>query len=193
MHILHPGDYRIMAWKNGGGSTTEIAVHPDVSSVSGVPFQWRVSIADVTADGSFSLFPGYDRHLMVIAGEGMRLDAGPRGIIDVGRPFVPVAFSGDWEVRGILTHGPVRDFNLMTSHAETRSTLTCEVIAAKRQIAAPQAFALIHILDGEGAVQDTPVAAGDTIYLARNDTIDFTPAPSARIALCRIIPQGMFA
>jgi uncharacterized protein len=192
MHILHPGDYRLMPWKNGGGSTTEIAVYPDASSVSGVPFQWRVSIADVKDDGPFSLFPGYDRHLMVIAGEGMRLDAGPRGIIDVGRPFVPVGFSGDWDVKGILTHGPVRDFNLMTSHAETRSMLTCEVISAKRQFEAAQGFALIYILEGEGAVEERSVKAGDSVYLARNDRIGFTPAPTARIAHCRIMPQAMF-
>ena len=76
MHILRAPDYHLMPWKNGGGSTTEIAIYPEASSVSGVPFLWRVSIAEVTVNGPFSSFPGYDRHIMVIEGEGMRLDAG---------------------------------------------------------------------------------------------------------------------
>ncbi|TIV74879.1 MAG: HutD family protein, partial [Mesorhizobium sp.] len=29
MRILRAADYRVMPWKNGGGTTTEIAVSPD--------------------------------------------------------------------------------------------------------------------------------------------------------------------
>ena len=36
-------------------------------------FDWRVSVADVAADGPFSRFPGVDRVLVLIAGAGMRL------------------------------------------------------------------------------------------------------------------------
>ncbi|CAN5161006.1 hypothetical protein BH10PSE7_BH10PSE7_09920 [soil metagenome] len=182
-----------MSWKNGAGSTTEIAAYPESSSVSGVPFQWRVSIADIATDGPFSLFPGYDRHIMVIAGKGMSLDAGPRGIIHLGRPFVPAGFSGDWDVKGVLTNGPVRDFNLITSHAETRSMLTCEAVSTPRRFASPQGFCLLYILEGEGKVEGQSLAAGDAVYLTRHDEIELVPSRTVRIAICRIAPQGMFA
>lgn len=40
---LHPSDYRVMPWKDGGGSTTEIAIEPPGSSLT-EPFLWRVRV-----------------------------------------------------------------------------------------------------------------------------------------------------
>lgn len=186
MRILHPHDYRTMPWRNGGGTTMEIAIHPESSGFSGVPFQWRVSIADVATNGPFSLFPGYDRHIMVIAGAGMQLDAGPRGVIVLGRPFIPVSFSGDWEITGKLTNGPIRDFNLMASHAETRSSLSCDLFSDARQFSAGDGFVLLHVLEGKAAAAGQPVTAGDTLYLAHGERIELVPSGSVRLAHCRI-------
>ena len=61
---MGPGDYRLMPWKNGLGTTTEIAIHPAEADLAGQPFDWRVSMADVTTDGEFSRFPGYDRSIL---------------------------------------------------------------------------------------------------------------------------------
>src|SRR6188508_1501701 len=105
MRLLRPGDYRVMPWKNGGGSTTELAIFPADSGLSGSPFVWRVSIADVAADGPFSRFPGYDRHIMVVEGGGMVLDAGADGEIELSEALVPASFSGDWSVEGRLLRG----------------------------------------------------------------------------------------
>ena len=58
MKILRHEDYKVMPWKNGGGITTEIWVSPEGSGLAGVPFDWRVSIADVATDGPFSKFAG---------------------------------------------------------------------------------------------------------------------------------------
>ncbi len=51
MQILRASDHRVMPWKNGGGSTTEIAVFPIDSGLDA--FDWRVSMATVAADGPF--------------------------------------------------------------------------------------------------------------------------------------------
>lgn len=51
--ILTTQDYRNMPWKNGQGSTLELAR----SHGEGLDdFDWRVSIADVKTAGSFSFF-----------------------------------------------------------------------------------------------------------------------------------------
>jgi len=54
---LQSSGYRAMVWKNGQGITHEIAREPAL----GDAFLWRLSIAEVAADGDFSLFPGADR------------------------------------------------------------------------------------------------------------------------------------
>lgn len=124
---LGPGDYRLMPWKNGLGTTTEIAIHPPSADVSGKPFDWRVSLADVTQDGDFSSFPGYDRSILVAEGAGMELgfDAAP-GVLLEG-PGAMTHFSGDWRTRCRLLHGPVRDFNVMTRRGRVEHH--CDVVS----------------------------------------------------------------
>ena len=57
-------------------------------------FDWRVSLADVTADGPFSAFPGIDRTLTVVEGAGMDLVVdGEHHIVD--EPLWPHDFPGD--------------------------------------------------------------------------------------------------
>jgi environmental stress-induced protein Ves len=43
--VVRASDCRTTAWKNGGGSTTEIAVQPAGASLD--DFDWRVSMARV--------------------------------------------------------------------------------------------------------------------------------------------------
>ncbi len=70
--ILKAENHRRMPWKNGGGVTVEIAIHPQGASVD--DFDWRVSMATVASDGPFSVFPGIDRTLSVLEGDGILLD-----------------------------------------------------------------------------------------------------------------------
>jgi environmental stress-induced protein Ves len=111
MHrLLKPADYVRMPWKDGGGQTTQIAVHPSDSTLS--TFDWRVSFADVAVDGPFSQFAGVDRILVLLSGAGMLL-SGDAHAVELRAPFEPYAFSGDDEISCALVDGPVRDFNLM--------------------------------------------------------------------------------
>ncbi|MCG8490923.1 MAG: HutD family protein [Sneathiellales bacterium] len=97
-------------WKNGGGITREIATSKD-----GDPF-WRLSIADVTAEGAFSVFPGLQRILTVVEGKGMIL-LGDEETIHA-RPLTPLSFSGSLPVTGKLVEGPVQNFNLIYDAAK---------------------------------------------------------------------------
>ena len=49
-------------WKNGGGTTQEIAGWPAGAGLDA--FGWRVSIACIAASGPFSVFAGIDRSIM---------------------------------------------------------------------------------------------------------------------------------
>ncbi len=80
MKELEPGVVRFALdaiaptpWKNGGGTTREIAVRPPGAGMDA--FAWRVSVADIVADGPFSAFPGIDRQIALLDGAGVHLQA----------------------------------------------------------------------------------------------------------------------
>jgi len=120
MRIIRPEAHRVMPWRNGFGTTTEIAIDPPGADVGG-RFRWRLSIADVERSGPFSAFPGYDRTIMVIAGRGMDLVVGDRPAQRLDRLFEPFVFSGDKPAECRLLEGPIRDFNLMVERSSLRS------------------------------------------------------------------------
>lgn len=108
--VLAPADYRRMPWKNGGGHTWQIAAEPPGSDVGS--FAWRVSVATIERDGPFSAFPGVERTLVLLSGQGVRL-SGAGAPIELRVPFEPVTFAGEAAIECALVDGPTRDFNLM--------------------------------------------------------------------------------
>jgi hypothetical protein len=107
---LRPSDYRVMPWKNGLGTTTELAVDPPGAALDA--FTWRVSIADLTVSGPFSSFPGYDRILVQLEGEPMTLSHEGRGDHRLSL-LVPHRFAGELATHATLPSAPARDFNVM--------------------------------------------------------------------------------
>ena len=100
-----------VSWKNGGGSTTEIAVFPPDAGFD--DFDWRVSLATIANDGPFSMFPGVERTLVLVDGPGMTLDIdGTPTLLSKGEPVA--AFDGESRVEAKLNRGASTDFNVMT-------------------------------------------------------------------------------
>jgi environmental stress-induced protein Ves len=118
-------------WKNGGGSTTEIAVDPPGSSVA-EPFRWRISLASVAVSGPFSAFQGYERSIMLVGGAGMDLDFGQHGRARLAKPFEPVRFDGGWLTQATLIGGACADFNVMSDRSRIRHRLS--VVAPKERL-----------------------------------------------------------
>jgi len=177
-----PADYRVMPWKNGGGTTTELHVEPG----SGPPFLWRVSIADVAVDGPFSIFTGYDRHIMAIDGSGMVLVGAPGGPIEVNPKFIPRSFSGDWPIISRLISGPVRDFNLMSRRESVESNLGCSEISTPSQLGDAGAVTFAYLLGGELDANGQLLVAGESLLLMPGEVILVKPVCSSRLAVCRI-------
>lgn len=104
------------------GETREVIALADPDNPAG--FLWRVSMATVAADGPFSHFPGIDRTIAVMQGQGMRLivDGEKADILNCGAPF---SFAGEADVQSVLIGGPAIDLNAMSlrsgwSHKMTR-------------------------------------------------------------------------
>ena len=180
---LTPSDYRKMPWRNGAGTTTEIVAEP----VGAERFLYRVSIADVERDGPFSRFAEYDRHIMLLEGQGMSLDCGEHGVVDLSAPLTPRKFSGDWDVRGTLNAGPVRDFNLMVDRARASAMLNVHAMGENESLTLPSnRVNVIYVLAGALVGAD----AGDTLiaYIDDGDggNIELVACAASRVAVASI-------
>jgi len=112
LRIIRARDCRTTPWKNGGGSTTEIAAEPSGASLA--TFDWRVSMARVAADGPFSEFPGIDRTLAVVKGSGLVLMIGGGAPVTLACGSDPISFAGDIATSARLVAGEIIDLNVMT-------------------------------------------------------------------------------
>lgn len=112
MKIIRAIDCRTTRWKNGGGSTTEVAIEPPNASLE--RFDWRISMAQVASDGPFSEFPGIDRSLAVIGGNGLQLSIGGKPPATLDRGSDPIQFPGDVATSARLLSGEITDLNVMS-------------------------------------------------------------------------------
>jgi environmental stress-induced protein Ves len=110
--LVRASECRTTAWKNGGGSTTEIAVEPSGASLD--DFDWRVSLAHVASDGPFSEFAGIDRTLAVVKGGGLSLTVEDSAPVMLDRNSEPIRFPGDAPTSARLLAGDITDLNVMT-------------------------------------------------------------------------------
>jgi environmental stress-induced protein Ves len=163
MRILRAADRIATPWKNGGGVTRELAVFPPGAAMDA--FEWRISLAEIAADGAFSTFPGVDRVLTVIEGQGLMLDVDGRLLaLDAASP--PLAFAGDAEVSARLTDGPIRDLNLMVRRGAWRARTRRLTVAGAAEVAAKGAVTLVLTLDALRIVRP-----GSVIDLAPMDAV----------------------
>ncbi len=151
-----------MPWKNGQGITHEIAREPAL----GDAFLWRLSIAEVAADGDFSLFAGYDRTITLIQGAGMELAFAEAPAKRIDRPFAPFDFSGDWHCRCRLIDGPIRDFNLMVDCRRARAeTEVFRLAGSPIECHVADGRILIYCGEGRLTAGGFSAEAGDTLIL----------------------------
>jgi uncharacterized protein len=153
MRILRAAQHVAMPWKNGGGETREIAVHPRGASLE--DFGWRISMASVRGDGPFSLFPGVERTLCILEGDGLELAIAEAPPVILTTASAPLPFACDIPCCARLIGGPVLDLNVMTRRGQFRHHVEMLHISGAREINAPLA-----LFCGSGAVT---VGAGGQI------------------------------
>lgn len=136
MRLLPAAERAPAPWKNGGGTTWEIAAQPPGANLSA--FDWRLSIAQVASPGPFSVFPGVDRMLTVIAGAGLRLTIEGLGEVVLDEASPPLLFPGHAAAAATLDGGPIRDLNLMVRRGAWRGSVRridgAETITATAQV-----------------------------------------------------------
>lgn len=118
------------AWKNGQGSTREIARR--LLGVVGPDFVWRISVAEMTQNADFSSFPGVERVMVLVRGDGLTIEvAGEQHRL---QPFTPFAFDGEADSHALLADGPVQVLNVMTRSSRMSANVTVHDLSDGRPI-----------------------------------------------------------
>ena len=106
-HTVSLVDVAPTPWRNGGGGTRELVAWPPQGE-----WRWRMSVAEVTASGPFSVFEGVQRWFAVLRGAGVALNiAGTHHTLTTNS--APLNFDGAAPTACTLLAGPTQDFNLM--------------------------------------------------------------------------------
>lgn len=145
-------------WKNGAGSTTEIAVAPPGAGFD--DFDWRISLATIAADGPFSTFAGIDRSLALVEGDGVALtfDNERRVVLD-GRQRL-VRFAGEAAVFAEVASAST-DFNVMTRRGRCRHQL--DSLTAPAALTRRGATTVLFLAAGA----QLTVAGGEQVFVLR--------------------------
>jgi environmental stress-induced protein Ves len=122
-------------WKNGGGVTREIAVHPAGAGLD--DFEWRISMATVDSGGPFSMFPGVDRSLTVLDGQ-LTLSIGDGPPVTLDPASEPLAFPGDSPTSAHIAGHPVTDLNVMTRRGRIRAKVSRLRFVGRRRLTLDQ-------------------------------------------------------
>lgn len=168
MRVIRAADLVAVPWKNGGGVTREVAVHPPGAGFDA--FDWRLSMADIAADGPFSVLPGVDRVLILMQGAGLVLEGVAPGAMAAGDR---AEFPGEAAVTGRLTAGPVRDLNLMLRRGRMAGEVRLN--PPDGLLALPWPEALVVVREGAATLD------GQTLH--RQDCAHFPPGHAPQVAL----------
>ncbi|MFJ9377454.1 HutD family protein [Streptomyces sp. NPDC101455] len=164
-------------WKNGGGVTREIAAWPEGAGMDA--FAWRVSLAEVAADGQFSAFPEVDRTLTVVEGAGMDLTVGGERWI-VNTRYEPRDFRGDVPTDCRLLDGPVVNLNVMWRRGAGSTAPTVAVVRGRLRVCAGT---LVVALDGTAEVAGLALGPYDAVQLGDEEAVLHARGRTAVIGL----------
>ena len=171
--VIPANEYRRERWRNQQGWTREIYRDGD-----GDDWSWRLSIAEVERDSPFSAFPGIDRELVLLSGNGMRLRFDDGEVHELHPPHSKLRFSGERGVTGELIDGPTHDFNLMWRRAEVQAELWHRPLVGPMVIFAEAGSSwAVHLLAGRARFADD----SGLPRMQAGDTAIFQAAPDSRV------------
>jgi environmental stress-induced protein Ves len=169
--VITPELYALERWRNGAGWTRQIHAQP---ARDGQGWDWRLSIAEIEADAPFSAFPGIDRELVLLEGEGLRLRFDDGAVHTLLPPHDRLRFAGERALAGELVDGPTRDFNLMWRRDAVDAQLWHRPLVGSMAVfVEPGETWVMYLLAGQAEFDQAsalpPRHAGDTALLPGGD------------------------
>ncbi len=164
--IIPPEQFIITAWKNGKGETVQLAI-----SAGGTleVFDWRLSIASVVEDGVFSDFSGYERNLILLQGNGIKLTHNDTKVDVLKKPLSVSNFSGSDRTVVRLLNGKIKDFNVITKAGKYKVCLQTYVEKQLLKVI-PSALCFIYSKSDTSIIK----TATKEILLAANHLLQLT-------------------
>jgi environmental stress-induced protein Ves len=164
VEIIRAAALKEQRWRNGGGVTRELAAGD--AGADGLP-GWRLSLADITSDGSFSQYPGVDRIFTIVDGDVAFLTVdGSQHRMERYRPF---RFDGGSSTDCSLPTGPCRALNVMTRRGDWGAGLLIVELSKKQPLRLADGQYLV-LLQGQAqaAADDTaqPLDPYDTVVVS---------------------------
>jgi environmental stress-induced protein Ves len=157
MKLLKKSNYQVMPWKNGLGSTAQIAIHPPEADFSAGNYLWRVSSATVRAESPFSRFPGCDRWLVILSGEGLLINGFPL------LPLSPFHFSGDELVHSELINDAVTDLGIIYRRDKVQASMMLNDLNGNQTLALTKGSHFLFCVQGAFEAEGLAVSKGDTL------------------------------
>lgn len=185
IELIRADQYTKMLWKNGAGFTLEIA-----RSQGEGDFEWRISMADVTTSGPFSLFPNKQRIISVLDGQGMVLhvDDLPAKKLNQGDIF---AFHGESQVQSELVDGAIRDLNLIYDPAKFHARFQWLNDPAEQAFISSADLIFIFNQGSETEVKvddhSIQLAAQETLKIEKNAGVTSISFPKKQLKSCYVM------
>ena len=183
--LLRASEHKQMVWKNGGGTTSEIARAPFNDQEE---FDWRLSLAQVKSPGGpFSLFPGIDRTLCVVSQHDLYLTFtnSVDTVVHLTQDSLPYSFPGELSISCLVHDGTLTDLNVMTRRGKFRH----EVERMKMKLQQEEAISIpngseeiVFVVIGQGQVTKSDgiaIRQGDALRIDQHSSnIKLTAATS---------------
>lgn len=195
--VIPSNEYCRERWRNGSGWTRDIfaARAPDADGPGSADWAWRLSIAEIERDSPFSAFPGIDRELVLLGGNGLRLrfDDGQTQRLDP--PHGRARFAGERTVTGEPVDGPVHGFNLMWRRDALDARLWHRPLVGPMLIFVDPGDAwAVHLIAGDAGIGGDavlpPLSGGDTALLAAGASrARYVLEGGGAVLLARITPS----
>ncbi len=164
-------------WRNGGGSTKEIAAFPLNAGLD--DFLWRLSVAEIKQPSAYSLFPEIDRTQILIAGDRLTL-RNQNGQSKRLLAYEPFSFAGEqaWFAE---PEDDCQMLNVMTSRTKVLSEL--EIIRGNLNCVGDGRHPVMMVVKGEYVSEDDSqrLVCGDVVQpaLALGEKFVLSASPDA--------------
>lgn len=167
--VIPANEYRRERWRNQAGWTRQILRFPDTED-----WDWRLSIAEIEQDAPFSSYPGIERELVLLRGNGLRLCFDGGQCETLLPPHGRIRFDGERALRGELLDGPTHDFNLMWRPERVQAQLLHRpLVGPMLFFTEPDTTWAVHLIAGQAEFDrnsNLPALwAGDTAVLVAGE------------------------
>jgi len=187
-----------MAWKNGGGMTSEIVIEPPGAGLN--DFDWRLSMARLDAPGPFSSFPGVDRLLLALEGQ---IDLTIEGRLTSLTPADPaVHFAGEATASADLPRSSAGgfqralDFNAMVRRGKTSAHLSRLRFQRAARVTVREGVAVVlsrtSAMNAETVNSHATLELNDAIVIrcSQPQQLSFSSLGPGELVICELRVQG---